>query len=111
MDLHEEGQSNPSDPSDEFEIIEANIWNSVLIIKKGEMGIDPEDIDDMKGVISAAREEGATDSFEDKRHIFGFACTDWIDSQKNILIRLLNPDQYEKFSLSWHMLFVIMSHI
>eukprot|EP01083_Nonionella_stella_P181314 649064_1 len=107
MQLHEEGledinvcQSNSSNSTDEFEMIEANIWNSVLIIKKGTpgtIGIDPEGIDDMKGVISAARQGGATESFEDKRHIFGFTCTDWMDNQKyQSIMKVLKPDQYEE---------------
>eukprot|EP01083_Nonionella_stella_P295113 1003020_1 len=105
VQLHEEGledinvcQDNPSNPTDEFEMIDANIWNSVLIIKKGNArGIYPEDIDDMSGVISAAQEEGATESFQDTRHIFGFTCTDWMDSllyQRHI--EKLQSDQYEK---------------
>eukprot|EP01083_Nonionella_stella_P115454 342365_1 len=105
MQLHEEGledinvcQSNSSNSTDEFEMIEANIWNSVLIIKKGDQkGIVADIIDDMKGVISAARKEGAAESFEDESHIFGFTCTDWMDSQKyQRYIQRLQPDKYEE---------------
>eukprot|EP01083_Nonionella_stella_P021056 58387_1 len=105
MQLHEEDleeinvcQDNSCNPTDEFEMIEANIWNSVLIIKKGDQkGIVADIIDDMKGVISAARKEGAAESFEDESHIFGFTCTDWMDSQKyQRYIQRLQPDKYEE---------------
>ena len=70
------------------------------MIKKGDKrGIDLDDLDDFSGIFSSAMSHGATKSFKNIKHLFGFSCTDWkpkIKESKSY--KKCVEDEYEEFS-------------
>ena len=100
--------SNPTPYEDEEEkstdqeMKNLNVWNSCLIIKKGQItGIDPNNMREFSGVMAAAMKNGADDAFKDLCHTVAFTCTDWMEEAKESPVyRMLKEDQHEQLSLS-----------
>ena len=72
----------------------SSIWNSVLVIKKNGDG----SLKDVSGVFDAAVKYGASNSFRNAEHVFGFKCVDWIDTEEDLMFKHVPKTEHEELN-------------